>query len=353
MINEFGVKDSKVIFSEQAGIAWDLLDAEAYEVIFVDLEGNILFINDSASQRYHKSSKALIGICIWDLYPHTHLNYLKILLNQVAATGQPIKSNFTENGQWNQTTIYPIKGKGKRVDGIALCIHNVTHQMEKEEQFKRVVLELINAQEDERFRISRDLHDDTGQRMTALLLQLRSIKDIIENDRNVAKEEVNNAILNLETIVKHIRQIFYQLTPPSLNRVALPKVLDAFCSSVEEANGIHVDFSCQEEMPELLENQVTVIYRFVQEGLTNVIKHSGATSAWVNLDYTDGDLNISLEDNGNGFDIKNTVEGLGLRGIRQRFISLNGCFEIESAPGKGTRLNGTLPFKSKGSRELI
>ena len=338
-----------MIFSEQAELAWSLFDAIGFTVLIVDLEGNICFANDTSSKLYHKSNEDLKGFCIWNLFPPTHINHLKSIFTQVTLTDQPITYNFAESGRWNQITVYPVKGKENQIENIALCIQDVTQPIETEEQLKRLALELINTQEDERRRISRDLHDDTGQRMTALLLQLRSIKDTIENDRSAAKEEVNSAILNLEMIVKHIRQIFYQLNPPSLNRVVLPKVLDAFCSSVEEANGIHVDFSCQEEMPELHEDQVTVIYRFVQEGLNNVIKHSEASSAWVNLDYTDGDLNISLEDNGKGFEIKNVVEGMGLRGIRQRFLSLAGSFEIETALGEGTRLCGTLPVKRKES----
>ncbi len=342
-----------VVLPEHTDLAWNLLDFRGFEVLLVDLEGNIQFANDNSARRYRRPGKALIGVCLWNLYTPTHINHLKSIFSQVTITGQPTTSCFSENGQWNQITFYPLKGKNNQVEKIALCIQDVTNQIDTQEQLKRLTLELINAQEDERHRISRDLHDDTGQRMTALLLQLRTLKDTIENDREAAKEEANNAILSLETIVKHIRQIFYQLNPPSLNRVELPKVLDAFCSSVEEANGIHVDFSYQEKMPELHENQVTVIYRFVQEGLNNVIKHSRASSAWVNLDYTDGDLNISLEDDGRGFEIKNTMEGMGLRGIRQRFLSLNGSFEIESAPGEGTRLCGTLPINNTGNREQI
>jgi signal transduction histidine kinase len=128
--------------------------------------------------------------------------------------------------------------------------------------------------------------------------------------------------------------------------MALSTVLAGFCSTFEETNNVHVDFSYQEGIPELPENYVKAIYRFVQEGLTNVAKHAKASAAWINLDYIDDDLNISVEDNGLGFDLKRVHEGIGLHGIRERFLMLGGSIEIESAPGKGTHLSGTIPFKA-------
>jgi len=124
-------------------------------------------------------------------------------------------------------------------------------------------------------------------------------------------------------------------------------VLEAFCSTFEETNNLHVDFSCQEEIPELPDIYDKAIYRFVQEGLANVAKHARASSAWINLDYTDGDLNISVEDNGQGFNMNSIIEGIGLHGIRERFLMLGGSMDIESSSGKGTRLSGTIPFRSR------
>jgi signal transduction histidine kinase len=150
----------------------------------------------------------------------------------------------------------------------------------------------------------------------------------------------------MELIIKHVRQIFYTLSPPSLYKMSLPVVLAGFCSTFEETNGVHVDLSCQEGLPALPEKHVNAIYRFVQEGLTNVSKHARASSVWINLEYIEGDLTLSMEDNGQGFDLERSQEGIGLRGIRQRFLVLDGSIEIESAPGRGTRLSGTIPFKA-------
>jgi signal transduction histidine kinase len=97
-------------------------------------------------------------------------------------------------------------------------------------------------------------------------------------------------------------------------------------------------------LPPIPDLKATALYRLVQEGLNNAVKHARATSVWVNLDYSDGEVSLSVEDNGQGFNPKTVDRNMGLLGIRDRFLMLNGSFDIESAPGKGTRLFGSLPL---------
>jgi PAS domain S-box-containing protein len=340
------MKERKEDLPVSDSAAWTLLNAEANSVILIDLNGAILFLNDSAARRFGRSAENILGDYLWDVYPGTSRSHHKIIVNQVVQTGQPITITHKEKELWSQTLFYPILGKDHQVETIALYTSDVTSQVSAEERLKQVLLELVTAQEDERHRISQDLHDDVGQKMTALVFELRAMKDAIEKNQNVSLKEIDAVIHNMELIIKHVRQIFYHLYPPSLTRMALPKVLEGFCSTFEETNHVRIDFSCQEEIPELPGNYIAAIYRFVQEGLTNVVKHSNASSVWINLDYIENDLNISLEDNGVGFDLNQRPEGIGLHGIRERFNMLGGGIEKESAPGKGTRLSGSIPFKN-------
>ncbi len=326
-------------------IAWSLLEAKAMGVIFVDPNGVIRFANGTASENWGKSPEEMLGVSIWDLYPDAGEKLHRILFNQVMETGQATTFQHKYQGRWTETLIFPIQEKDKNAPVIGICTSDITRQIEAEEQRKQVLLELITAQEDERHRISRDLHDDVGQKMTALLFELRMMKESVEKKGVISQEEINSVIQNMETTIKRVRQIFYQLHPPSLSKMPLPKVLSAFCSTFEVSNNLHVDFSCQEDFPELPDRVNTAIYRFVQEGLNNVVKHAKASSAWINLDYTDGDLNVSLEDNGQGFNLESANEGIGLHSIRERFLMLDGSFDIETAPNMGTRLFGMIPFK--------
>lgn len=325
--------------------AWEIFDAYGDEVFIVDRSGKLLFINEIALNRRKDFSKDIIGTHFNDLFLDSNIQNFQFIFNQVVETGQSIVFVKKEKDRWIRTLIYPIYQQEGCLTSIAICNRDITRQIEAEEKLKKTTIELVNTQENERYRISRDLHDEVGQRMTSLIFELKTIKGALTKKQDISVNDIDNIIRNFETVLKHIRQIFYQLRPPSLDKVELPVVLEAFCSTFEETNNVKIDFSCQKEFPLLPETLIIAIYRFVQEGLTNIAKHSHATSAWINLDYSDNEISVILEDNGQGFDIKSTREGLGLHGIRERFFPLGGSIEIESIIGKGTQISGILPFE--------
>jgi PAS domain S-box-containing protein len=320
-----------------------LLDIETDQIAWCDLVGNLLFVNTSAAYKFGKPANELLNSCIWNVYPESYKSHHQILMNQVIKNGQQVTVKNKIHDSWVETLLFPIHGADDKVEYVVFITRDISPFIETENRLKQVLMQLINAQEDERYRISRDLHDEIGQRMTSLILQLRGVKDSVENEKQITIDEINNSIRDLETINKQVRQVFYQLYPPSLNRMSLTKVLEAFCTSIGEANNLKVDFNCQEGLPELHEKQNLVVYRFFQEGLNNVIKHSNSTAVWINLDCSDGFVNFSLEDNGGGFDQEQVEYGVGLHGIGERLAALNGKLKIESAPEKGTRLSGVLP----------
>jgi signal transduction histidine kinase len=333
--------------TEWGYIAWALLDDRAESVVLVDLQGKILFVNETAAMKYSEPVEKMIGSSIWKYIPSSVVEYKKILFNQAIRSGDQVAVRQSVDSRWIQEVFHPFRGDGEKIDGIVLCAWDITPLVIAQEKYKQATMELITAQEEERHRISRDLHDDIGQRMTALALKLRSLESKLEDGRNIAIDEIKIAIRDLETITKQTRQIFYQLHPPSLDSVALPKVLEAFCSSLESSSGITIDFNCEENFPELTELQTTVLYRFVQEGFANIVKHAAASHAWINLDYNEGDLNVSMEDDGIGYEPGRDLVGLGLRGLEERFKMLDGSFEVESSPGKGTHIFGTMPITRK------
>jgi two-component system, NarL family, sensor histidine kinase NreB len=324
-----------------------LLDIETDQIIWCDLLGNILFVNTSAALRLGKNENDLLNNSIWDIYPESYKFHHQILMNQAIKNCHLIKVKNKDHDAWLETTLFPICGVENKVESVVLITKEISSFVETEDRLKQVLLQLINAQEEERYRISRDLHDEIGQRMTSLVLQFRVIKDSIENGKQITIEEISNSLQDIETINKQIRQIFYQLYPPSLNRMALSKVLEAFCMTMGESNHFQVDFNCQVDLLDLKESQNLAIYRFYQEGFNNVIKHAVASAVWINIDYSDEQIYLSLEDNGVGFDQEKVEYGVGLHGITERFAVLNGKIKIESAPGKGTRLSGFLPVMTE------
>lgn len=326
-------------------VAASLLDAKGDAVTIIDRRGVILAVNRAAEGRFASNAQKLVGTLLWDHYSLERIPYQRILFHQVVKSGDPIAVRNRESGRWFQTIIYPIRHGTCRIEAVALCATDITPLVDAQEQYKRVSVALMSAQEDERNRISRDLHDDVGQKMTALALGLRAIETSIMGGRGVEIDDVRSAIRNLEMVMKRTRQISYQLRPPSLGSVSLPRVLAAFCASFADSSDISIDFNSEESLPDIPELTATAVYRFVQEGLTNVVRHARSARAWVSLDCVDGELSVSLEDDGIGFDPKDTAEGIGLSGLRDRFQMLNGTMDVESFPGKGTRLSGSLPIE--------
>jgi signal transduction histidine kinase len=204
--------------------------------------------------------------------------------------------------------------------------------------------QLITIQEAERTRISQDLHDDIGQGMTALLLRLNAIFTSVSPEQEEVRVQILEAVKSVEDLMNQVRQLAHQLRPPSLDSVPLSKALESLCSSFAQFSNIYVDYSSDKDLPPIPGLQATALYRLVQEGLNNAVKHARASSIWINLDYVDGEVSISLEDNGRGFAGTHVQNGMGLWGLQERFRLLNGGLEIESAPGKGTRLYGYLPL---------
>jgi PAS domain S-box-containing protein len=338
-------KQLQIDLVEKEKLAWALLNAYADEIGLIDLDGTIVYINAAWCRRLGKSAAALIGTSIWDVYPPAKIDHRKIILNKVISTGLPLRFVDKQGDQWNEVITSPICRPEGRVEEILICNREVTQHVRTEERLKLMTLQLVTIQEDERRRIAQDLHDDIGQNMTALILSLKAIDSGIAAGRKNVGDQVKETIQTIETMMKHIRQIFYQLRPPSLATVPLSKVLESLCSSFALSTGLRVDFSSQEELPQIPDVQATALYRLVQEGLNNAVKHAQAASVWVNLDYADGEISLSMEDDGQGFNpSQDARQGMGLQGLRERFLMLNGSFDIESAPGKGTRLYGSLPL---------
>jgi len=335
-------KQSDIRPTLKDNLAWVLLNASPDGITLITLDGTIVFANETTCHRYGKSLDDLINTNIWDCIPSDKVNHWRIILKQVVETGLPIAFVDRDNETWNKMLFYPIHGETS-VKMIALYVSDITQQINAEERLKRMTLQLVMVQEDERRRISQDLHDDIGQSMTALILGLKAINGAVTAGDKDVGQQIKDAICSVEAIMKQVRQVFYQLHPPSLDTLPLAQALESFCRTFAQQTGLHVDYN-SETLPPIPDLQATALYRLVQEGLNNAVKHARATSVWVNLDYSDGEVSLSVEDNGQGFNPKTIDRNMGLLGIRDRFLMLNGNFDIESAPGKGTRLFGSLPL---------
>jgi signal transduction histidine kinase len=275
----------------------------------------------------------------------------RMLAAQALHTGQRLQFTDRQGEQWEAVHLCPVRGRDGEVAGLVTFARDSTQQVRAEEQLKLATLQLVTSQEEQRRRIAQDLHDDIGQDMTALILSLKAIHSELATGSRDVEAQVKSTLRTAEEMMRHVRQVFYELRPPSFEAMPLPKVLEGLCSTVALSTGLRVVLSGQEQVPPIPNLQATVLYRMVQEGMNNVVKHARATSVWVNLEFVNDEISLSLEDDGQGFDPSwRSHSGMGLQGIRERFFMLSGNFDVESAPGKGTRLYGSLPLPSYGAQ---
>jgi PAS domain S-box-containing protein len=217
-----------------------------------------------------------------------------------------------------------------------------------EAQIKKMARELVSAQEKERRRIARDLHDDAGQSLIALLINLHLIRLDLPQDLEVARENLADAEKMTKNTMQKLRLLTHDLRPPELDALGLNPVLKDMCQSLEQHTHIAIEYQ-GEELKQLPEIVTISLYRVLQEALTNVIKHSGATHVQVILGSDEQALALSVKDNGSGFDdadlARATDKGIGLIGIRERLELIGGRLEIRTHPGTGTLLIAKIPWK--------
>jgi two-component system, NarL family, sensor histidine kinase DevS len=203
------------------------------------------------------------------------------------------------------------------------------------------VRRVIEAQEQERRRLALELHDETGQALTSILLGLKSIRTAATPEgAEQAEHDLRELVV---AALQDVRALAVELRPSSLDDFGLVPALERLAATLQERSEIAVSVEAtlgERVSPEL----ETVLYRFVQEALTNVVKHAGARHVGVVIGRRDGGVTAVVEDDGTGFDPAAVREdALGLVGMRERLALLGGTLAVESGPGKGTALIAFLP----------
>jgi len=202
---------------------------------------------------------------------------------------------------------------------------------------------LVDAQETERRTISRELHDQVGQTLNAVLVEAANLGKRIQADDAASLQSLDNIRKFADSSVNSIRDIALLLRPSMLDDLGLIPALEWQAREIARRSGIHVKVVAEDAPDVLPDDMRTCVYRVVQEALQNVSRHSRAASAVVTVRQEAGSLLLSVEDDGCGFDPEKT-RGLGVLGMQERVRQLGGRFDLQSAPGEGTALRVTLPI---------
>ncbi|MEO8376249.1 MAG: sensor histidine kinase, partial [Candidatus Sumerlaeota bacterium] len=223
---------------------------------------------------------------------------------------------------------------------------------EQQDNLRGLSLQLLTAQESERARISRELHDGVGQQLTAMKYILGTISNAAKNsEQDKLNTSIGEARELAMQIIEDLRAISLDLRPTMLDDLGLQPTLEWLARQHERRYGTTVEIHCDLPAPELPPQIASAAYRIIQEALGNVAKHASAKKVSINVADTGETLRMSVADDGVGFDRsllsnKQALQGCsGILNMKERSLLLTGEFRVETAVGQGTRLFITIPTK--------
>jgi signal transduction histidine kinase len=228
---------------------------------------------------------------------------------------------------------------------------DITHARQTEETLRDLGGRLITAQEEERSRVARELHDDLNQRMALLSVELEQLSQRLRPSQSSLRNSINNLWERAQEISSEIHRVSYQLHPSKLDHLGLVAAVKSLCLEVAARHEINIAFKVKGDIALLPKDVTLCLFRIIQESLHNVIKHSGAREAAVVLEGTPNFIQLSVSDTGRGFDVASSESksGLGLVSMRERLRLVGGVSSIHST-ARGTKIEVSVPLAGADMR---
>jgi len=319
-------------------------EAESENWRFTYIEEQAINLLGYPAERWHEPDFWVTHLHADDLGPATALrrkyaemlDHYEIEYRMIAADGRVV---------WIQDLVSVIRqdGRAKTLRGFMI---DITERKQTEAALLDLGTRLIGAQEEERRRVARELHDDLNQRMALLSIDLEQLAQDLPRGQNHLRTRLKNLWANAQEISAEIHRVSYQLHPSKLDHLGLAAAVKSFCQELAGRHKIKVKFQCQ-GLPAILPKEMTLcLFRIVQESLNNVIKHSGSPEAEVVLESTGQSIRLSVSDGGCGFDLEasRVHRGLGLISMQERLRGIGGELTIHSQPSRGTRIEVSVPL---------
>jgi PAS domain S-box-containing protein len=345
-------KEAELAFERLAAIVQSSADA----VIGLDLDANINSWNKGAENIFGHTADEAVGRSVMMLLPEERWHEETAILDRIKRA--EMIDHFdtvrvTKDGTLLDVSlaISPIRDGDGKIVGASKIARDITHRKRADEAIRtrETLQRIVEAQEGERNRIARDLHDHLGQQLTGLRLKLESIKALaVENPAVV--NEIDRACHQASQIDTDMSLLAWELRPVSLDSHGLSEALASFVREWGQSHGITAEFQCVSKNGRLGPDVETNLYRIAQEALNNILKHADAKEVSVTLNQSAKEAVLVIEDDGRGFDPAKTHSGadggLGLIGMRERATLVGGNLEIESHDGGGTAIYARIPLSA-------
>jgi PAS domain S-box-containing protein len=356
---------------ESEETARTLLNATSEKAALLDRDRIILDINRSWAQRMGRDVSELIGRKARDLMSFGADENVDGMFQAVLESRKPVRFVNTLDARVFDNQFFPIFDKDEKVKRVAVFSRDITEQKLAEielhrsneilykEHLKRKQLsrDLINLLEKDRRNFAMELHDQIGQTLTTLKMDLEMAIEKMASGEDIL-ERLESARRKAVSSIREVKGIASGLRPSVLDDLGLLAAVNELCETLRRQGRLTLHLFTKNIPGRLNPETELAVYRIIQEGLTNVIKHSGASDVFINLVKRGASIFIGVEDNGRGFDldqVMGSVRGdrraLGLLIMEERAVQLGGRFSVEPGLGQGTHLSAEIPVGVEDSHE--
>jgi PAS domain S-box-containing protein len=309
---------------------------ESSIVAITDSRGIITYVNDQFCHISKYSREELMGKDHRIVNSSYHSSDFFKDMWRTIGSGKVWKGEICNRAKdgayyWVDTTIVPFLNEQERPYQYLAIRYEITERKRVERELQKMMTTIINVQEEERKRLSRNLHDGIGQNLYSHLITINRL--LAEMDHPLLQQMQSEAT----ELIEEIREISWELRPSVLDDLGLVPAIRSFLSRYSDHYNIDVYFECVLNRRLDISIELT-IYRIIQEALTNIRKYAEVTEATVTVREIDDVIRVMIEDKGKGFDVKNQTFGVGLFSMDERARSVGGELLISSSIGKGTKL---------------
>ena len=322
-------------------------------VAMFDREMRYLQVSDRWCADYNLDSSEAIGRSLYDLFTDIPERWREVHRRTLA--GETLRADEDrwdrEGGTaWIHWETRPWRSHPDGPpEGILIFAEEITRRKQMEEELSRVSQKLIEAHEEERTRIARELHDDINQRLAVLAVTLESLEQEPSTSAAELRREIGKIVKNVQDLGNDVQDISHQLHSSKLEYLGLASAAASFCKELSRKPGIEIDFHSENVSKDLPKEIALCLFRVLQESLQNAIKHSGSRRFQASLTRTSSQIELIVRDSGRGFDPEDAMKGsgLGLTSMKERLKLVNGTLSIDSQGEHGTTIQARVPLAPK------
>ena len=337
-------------------------------IVAVDASHNILLFNPAAERMFRYDKEDMLGRPLSLLVPERAREAHALHMDRFMCTqgeSRAMAANVEITGLRADGTEFPIESTISQtlVEGkpqLTAVLRDITQRRRAEEdlremnrQLRSLSASLQEVREQERTRIALELHDDLGQQLTGLKLELSWLSGRLKEGRQATPEEIGAMRQLLDTAIASVRRIATDLRPLILDDLGFGEAVAWQTAELAKRSGLDITLDLQAQALVKDDLQATALFRIVQESLTNVVRHAGATRVKVSLTSDETHLMLTVADNGSGAaPAARGGLGIGLVSMRERATALGGKFNISAVPGSGTTIEVTLPLERPVTKKV-